>query len=142
MTRRLFRVGAAFMVLAVCIVVGAWVRGTSPAELVEICRAAVCAKTGKATVAERVAAIAEKIASDCREFGLKNIIVHYIGAPDEAKRWAREVIEPLCGCEVAVAPVSPCIGLHVGPAVGVAYECAAPLPGKLSAGMQVPVHSF
>ena len=60
MTRRLFRVGAAFMVLAVCVVVGAWVRGTSPAELVEICRAAVCAKTGKATVAERVAAIAEK----------------------------------------------------------------------------------
>ena len=48
------------MVLAVCVVVGAWVRGTSPEELVEICRAAVCAKTGRATVAERVAAIAEK----------------------------------------------------------------------------------
>ncbi|MBQ3098800.1 MAG: hypothetical protein IJC66_11670 [Kiritimatiellae bacterium] len=59
-TRRLFCGGAAFAVLAVCIVVGAWVRGTSPAELVEICRAAVCAKTGRATVAERVAAIAEK----------------------------------------------------------------------------------
>ena len=59
-TRRLFCGGAAFAVLAVCVVVGAWVRGTSPAELVEICRAAVCAKTGRATVAERVAAIAEK----------------------------------------------------------------------------------
>ena len=59
-TRRLFCGGAAFAVLAVCVVVGAWVRGTSPAELVEICVAVVCAKTGRATVAERVAAIAEK----------------------------------------------------------------------------------
>ena len=59
-TRRLIRGGAACAVLAGCFVVGAWVRGTSPAELVEICRAAVSAKTRKATVAERVAAIAEK----------------------------------------------------------------------------------
>ena len=59
-TRRLFCGGAAFAVLAVCVVVGAWVRGTSPAELVEICVAVVCAKTARATVAERVAAIAEK----------------------------------------------------------------------------------
>ena len=39
MTRRLFGVGAALAEMSVCVVVGAWVRGTSPAELVEIYRA-------------------------------------------------------------------------------------------------------
>ena len=87
-------------------------------------------------------AIADKFGSDVEAFGLKNAVVHYIGSSDEAVRWARECIEPLCGREVAVVPVSPVIGLHVGPAVGVAYECERPLPGKLSAGKQVPVYSY
>ena len=39
MTRRLFGVGAALAEMSVCVVVGAWVRGTSPAELLEIYRA-------------------------------------------------------------------------------------------------------
>lgn len=55
--RSLLLAGAA---LAACFVVGAWMRGTSPAELAEVCRAAVCAKTRKATVAGRVAEIAAK----------------------------------------------------------------------------------
>lgn len=79
-----------------------------------------------------LAAITEKFKDDCEEYGLKNVIVHYIGAPEEAIRWAREAIEPVCGRNVAVVPVSPVIGLHVGPAVGVAYECERPIPGKLS----------
>ena len=78
-------------------------------------------------------AITRKFKEDIAEYGLKNAIVHYIGSPDEAKRWAREVVEPLCGHEVAVVPVSPVIGLHVGPAVGICYECERELPGKLSA---------
>lgn len=88
-----------------------------------------------------LAAIAEKFKSDIEQYGLKNAIVHYIGSPDEARKWAREVIEPICGREVAVVPVSPVIGLHVGPAVAVAYECERVLPGKLSPGVQVPVYS-
>ena len=46
--------------MAACFVVGAWVRGTSSAELVEICKAAVSAETRKATETERIAAIAAK----------------------------------------------------------------------------------
>ena len=65
-------------------------------------------------------------------YGLKNVMVHYIGSPDEALAWARDVIGPLCGREVAVTPVSPVIGLHVGPAVGVAYECACEIPEKVT----------
>jgi len=72
---------------------------------------------------------------------LKSVIVHYIGSSDEARKWAQKVIAPICGHEVAVVPVSPVIGLHVGPAVGIAYECNEALPGKLTASMQVPVHA-
>lgn len=86
-------------------------------------------------------AIARKFKDDCDKFGLKNAIVHYIGSKDEALEWARNVIEPICGREIAVVPVSPVIGLHVGPAVGIAYECDKALPGKLNAGVHVPVYS-
>ena len=88
-----------------------------------------------------LAAIADKFKADVEQFKLKNAIVHYIGDSGEARKWAREVIEPICGREVAVTPVSPCIGLHVGPAVGIAYECEHGLPGKLTPGTIVPVYS-
>ena len=79
-----------------------------------------------------VAAIVEKFKADIDEFGLRNVVVHYIGSSDAAREWAREVIEPLCGRSVSTVPVSPVIGLHVGPAMGIAYECEKPLPGRLS----------
>ena len=88
-----------------------------------------------------VETIVEKFKSDIDEFGLRNVVVHYIGLPDEAMKWAREVIEPLCGRPVSVIPVSPVIGLHVGPAVGVAYECEKPLPGRLSVDSSGLVYS-
>ena len=88
-----------------------------------------------------LSAMADKFRSDIQEYGLKNVIVHYIGSSDEARKWAHDVIEPLCGHAVAVVPVSPVIGLHVGPAVGIAYECMRPLPGKLSEHTVVPVFS-
>lgn len=88
-----------------------------------------------------VDAIAAKFKEDCEAYGLKNAIVHYIGSKDEAVAWAHDVIEPLCGRSIPVVPVSPCIGVHVGPAVGIAYECNNPLPGKLSPGVTVPVFS-
>ncbi len=64
--------------------------------------------------------------------GLKNLVVHYIGEKAPALTWAREVIEPLLGHAVEVHPVSPVVGLHVGPAMGIAYECNAPLEGKIT----------
>ena len=76
--------------------------------------------------------MAEKLREDAEAYGLRNAVVHYIGFPDEALRWAREKVDSIVGHEVPVIPVSPVIGLHVGPAVGVVYECENELPGKLS----------
>ena len=88
-----------------------------------------------------VGAIADKFKADIDEFGLKNVIVHYIGSPDEARVWAKDVIGPLCGRDVPVVPVSPVIGLHVGPALGIAYECEAALPGRLSVNPSTLVYA-
>ena len=84
------------------------------------------------TQKKALAAIAEKLGADIDEYGLKNVVVHYIGSPADALRWARMAVEPLVRREVPVVPVSACIGLHVGPAIGVVYECERELPGKLT----------
>lgn len=67
---------------------------------------------------------------DVENYGLRNVAVHYIGSCVPAFEWAREVIDPLVGKTVMVLPASPVIGVHVGPAMGLAYECAAPIEGK------------
>lgn len=77
-----------------------------------------------------VAKVAQQLADDVAAFGLKHIMVHYIGDKAPAVKMAKELIEPIVGCAVEVLPVSPVIGVHVGPAVGVAYECLNDLPGK------------
>lgn len=69
---------------------------------------------------------------DVEKHGLKNIMVHYIGDKAPALAWAHEVVEPLVGRVVPVVPVSPVIGMHVGPAIGIAYECTTALAGKLT----------
>ena len=77
--------------------------------------------------------IVTEFKKDVEQHGLKHVVVHYIGDKAPAVAWAREVVEPLIGRTVSVLPVSPVIGLHVGPAVGLAYECASALAGKISA---------
>lgn len=84
------------------------------------------------TQKKALAAIAGKLQEDVAEYGLKNAVVHYIGSKDAARRWAQETIEPICGRSVDVVPVSPVIGLHVGPAIGISYECERCIPGKVS----------
>ena len=76
--------------------------------------------------------ILETFKADVEACGLRNVMVHYIGDRAPAVQWAREKIEPFVGHAVQVLPVSPVIGLHVGPAVGIAYECKKPLAGKVS----------
>lgn len=70
--------------------------------------------------------------ADVRAHGLARVVVHYIGDKAPAVAWAREVVEPYLGRSVDVLPVSPVVGLHVGPAVGIAYECKRPIEGKLT----------
>ena len=86
-------------------------------------------RTWKKTLARMADVFKEEIEA----FGLKRVVVHYIGSAAPAIKWAREAIEPAVGHAVEVLPVSPVIGVHVGPAVGIAYECECPVPGKLTA---------
>ncbi len=76
--------------------------------------------------------IVKTFKEDVEAHGLKRIVVHYIGDKAPAVTWAREVIEPLVGHAVQVLPVSPVIGTHVGPAVGIAYECKERIEGKFA----------
>lgn len=68
--------------------------------------------------------------------GLKRLVVHYIGSKEPAIKWAREVVEPLVGHSVDVVPVSPVVGCHVGPAMGIAYQCNNPLALKVTGNVQ------
>ena len=83
--------------------------------------------------------IAATFRADIEKLGLKRVAVHYIGDKAPALTWAREVVEPLIGRTVKVLPVSPVIGLHVGPAVGIAYECASAVASKLTAPARLRV---
>ena len=46
---------------------------------------------------------------------------------EEADSFAAEWIEPITGGRIPVLPIPAVVGVHVGPAVGVAYECERPL---------------
>ncbi|MGN0034631.1 MAG: DegV family protein [Coriobacteriales bacterium] len=71
-------------------------------------------------------------ARETKAHSLVDATVHYIGPSAPARTWATNSIEPLAGKKVRVLPVSPVIGVHVGPAVGIVYRCEEDLPGKLS----------
>jgi len=73
------------------------------------------------TQGRALAEMTRKFTDDTREFGLANVCVHYISDEETAANYAREQIEPLVGEAVRVIPVSPVIGLHVGPAVAIVY---------------------
>lgn len=79
--------------------------------------------------------IVDTFKHDIHEKGLANVTVHYIGFKDVAQAWATECVEPIVGREVMVTPASPVIGVHVGPAVGLVYECQEPLSAKLASTM-------
>lgn len=96
-------------------------------------------RTAKRAMDKMVQTLRDDIAA---HGGLKRIVVHYIGDKAPAVKWAREVIEPLVDRAVKVLPVSPVIGVHVGPAVGVAYECMEHLEGNGVAGADELVFSI
>lgn len=69
--------------------------------------------------------------ADVEQFGLKRVIVHYIGPKTETLERLRAQVEEVAGRKVDLMPVSPVIGVHVGPAVGISYECMRYVQGKL-----------
>ncbi len=69
---------------------------------------------------------------DIEAYGIRNIAVHYIGSKTPADAWAESVIRPEFGSDIQVIPASPVIGVHVGPAVGIAYECDRAISDKFT----------
>lgn len=74
--------------------------------------------------------IVKALEGDVAAYGLNSLVVHYIGSKEPAEKWAEEVINPLVGFRARVIPASPVIGVHVGPAVGIAYECSRRIQEK------------
>jgi len=87
--------------------------------------------TGIAGVTRGVTAAWRKIVTlmraDVERLGLSQATVQYFADEGGARRFATEVIEPLLGVEVPLIPIHPVVGIHVGPAVGIAYETERPL---------------
>lgn len=83
------------------------------------------------TMKKALTKILDIVQEDAKQHGgLARLAVHYIGSKAPALTWAREQVEPLVDKEVCVLPVSPVIGVHVGPAIGIVYECRDKLDGK------------
>ena len=59
--------------------------------------------------------------------GIRRAAVQVITSAEVAADFARELIEPITGFAVPVVPVGAAVSVHVGPAVGVAYETVRPL---------------
>lgn len=79
------------------------------------------------TQARALSEMAATFASDIAEHGFSDAVVHYIADRAPAEAFARDSIAAIAGREVEVVPVSPVIGLHVGPAVGLVYVTQDPL---------------
>lgn len=74
------------------------------------------------TQGRALAEMTRQFAQDVQEYGLRQVVVHYISDRETAEAYAAEQIAPIAGDDVRVVPVSPVIGVHVGPAVAVVYE--------------------
>lgn len=71
--------------------------------------------------------IASKFAEEVAANGLRHAYIHTIAEHEAAAEFARTAIAPVAGRDVPVIDIGPTVGLHVGPAIGVVYECERPL---------------
>jgi DegV family protein with EDD domain len=92
------------------------------------------------TVKKANAAMLNTFKSDIERFGFKNVMVHYIGKKTEALEAFKKSVEEIVGRTVDMLPVSPVLGSHVGPCVGIAYECLQFVEGKFGEDMPDLVH--
>lgn len=76
---------------------------------------------------QALAKMARLMQDDVRRFGLKRAAVQAVADFVDAERFARDVIEPIAGIPVPVSPVGAAVSIHVGPAIGLAYETIEPL---------------
>ncbi|MDY0339932.1 MAG: DegV family protein [Coriobacteriia bacterium] len=74
-----------------------------------------------------LARIAELMRADVTCCGIRRAVVQAVADHEGAVKFARELIEPIVGLPVPVVDVPLVVGIHVGPAIGVAYETIDPL---------------
>jgi len=79
------------------------------------------------THANALARMAALMREDVERCGLKRAVVQTIADDEGAARFARAMIEPIARSPVPVIRVPAAVGIHVGPAIGVAYETIDPL---------------
>jgi len=90
--------------------------------------AAASAYTKVRTYPKALLAIRDKMASDVKNSGgLKNVCVHFIVDSEQARAFCKNLIEPLVKMTVPLIQVSPVVGAHVGPAIGLVYETVDPI---------------
>lgn len=70
--------------------------------------------------------IAELMQADVQRYGISRAVVQAVVDHERAAEFARERIEPITGFPVPVVDVPLVVGIHVGPAIGVAYEKVDP----------------
>ncbi len=98
----------------------------------------ITVRDGQPVVAAKVRTMKKSIdemvrmfAKDVKERGLKRVLVQYIGPKTQLLYQLRDEVERVVGHAVDIEPVTPVIAVHVGPAIGISYECMNYLEGKL-----------
>lgn len=69
---------------------------------------------------------------DALKHGLKNVIVQYAGEKTEHLYDIKRRVEAFVKRSVDMVSVSPVVSVHVGPSIGVAYECCEEIAGKFT----------
>ena len=92
---------------------------------------AAAGTTGIAAVVRSRAQALRKMAAlmraDIERCGLRRVAVQAVADFEDARRFAHEVIAPIAMMPVPVTPVGAAVSIHVGPAIGLAYETIDPL---------------
>jgi DegV family protein with EDD domain len=71
--------------------------------------------------------ISSLMRADVEKFGFRRAAVQYFADKAEGLRFMTEVVQPILGRAVPLVPIPAAVGVHVGPAVGVAYETEQPM---------------
>lgn len=74
------------------------------------------------TYAKALKRMATLMQADADRLGISRAVVQHVAHEDDATVFAREMIEPIAGSPVPIVRVPAVVGIHVGPAIGVAYE--------------------
>ncbi len=84
------------------------------------------------TMKKAIQAMVDAFEQDVSNCGLKRVCVHYMGEKTDALNELIKKVENIAGEPVECMPVSPVLGVHVGPAIGMAYECQSYVPDKFT----------